>query len=74
MPKFKKILLWSASLAALLVLGSLGYVVIEGWSFFDGLFMTVTTLTTVGYGEVHPQSMAGRAYTCLLYTSDAADE
>jgi voltage-gated potassium channel len=66
MPKFKKILLWSASLAALLVLGSLGYVVIEGWSFFDGLFMTVTTLTTVGYGEVHPQSMAGRAYTMVL--------
>ena len=66
MPKLKSIILWSISLAALLVIGSLGYVLIEGWSFFDGLFMTITTLTTVGYGEVHPQSMAGRAYTMVL--------
>jgi voltage-gated potassium channel len=66
MPKLKTIIFWSASLAALLILGSLGYVIIEGWSFFDGLYMTVTTLTTVGYGEVHPQTMAGRAYTMVL--------
>jgi voltage-gated potassium channel len=66
MPKLRTIFLWSASLAALLVLGSLGYVFIEGWSFFDALFMTITTLTTVGYGEVHPQSMMGRAYTMVL--------
>jgi voltage-gated potassium channel len=66
MPKLKQILFWSASLAALLVAGSLGYVVIEGWSFFDGLYMTVTTLTTVGYGEVHKLDQAGRAYTMAL--------
>lgn len=66
MPRLSKILLWSASLAALLVLGSLGYVIIEGWSFFDALYMTVTTLTTVGYGEIHPMDQAGRAYTMVL--------
>ena len=66
MPRFKKIFLWSAGLTALLVLGSLGYVLIEGWSFFDGLYMTVITLSTVGYGETHPLSQAGRAYTMLL--------
>ncbi len=66
MPKFKKILLWGASLAAMLVLGSLGYVIIEGWSFFDGLYMTITTLTTVGYGEIRPLTTAGRAYTMVL--------
>jgi len=66
MPKFKQIALWGAGLAALLVLGSLGYVFIEGWSFFDGLYMTVTTLTTVGYGEVHPLDKIGRAYTMVL--------
>ena len=66
MPKVKKILFWSTSLAALLVLGSLGYVLIEGWSFFDALYMTVTTLSTVGYGEIHPMDQAGRAYTMVL--------
>jgi voltage-gated potassium channel len=66
MPKLKKIALWSASLAALLVLGAFGYVVIEGWSFFDGLYMTVTTLTTVGYGEIHPLDKIGRTYTMVL--------
>ena len=66
MPRLTKILFWSASLAALLVLGSLGYVIIEGWSFLDALFMTVTTLSTVGYGEVHPLDRAGQAYTMVL--------
>ena len=66
MPKFKQIVLWGAGLVTLLVLGSLGYVVIEGWTFFDGLYMTITTLTTVGYGEVHRLSQAGRAYTMAL--------
>ena len=66
MPRLSKILLWSASLATLLFLGSLGYVLIEGWSFFDALYMTITTLTTVGYGEIHPLDQAGRAYTMVL--------
>jgi voltage-gated potassium channel len=64
--KVKNILMWSASLGVLLVLGSLGYVIIEGWSFFDALYMTVTTLTTVGYGEIHPLDHAGRVYTIVL--------
>ncbi len=63
---FRKIALWAASLAAILVLGSLGFVWIEGWSFFDGLYMTVTTLTTVGYGEVHPLDRVGKIYNMML--------
>lgn len=43
--------------------GTLGYMVIEHWGWLDALFMTVTTLTTVGYGEVHPLSYAGRVFT-----------
>jgi voltage-gated potassium channel len=50
----------------LLVVGTLGYHVIEGWSLFDALWMTVTTVTTVGYGEVHPLSPAGRVFTMVL--------
>ena len=55
-----------AVLAALTLAGALGYVLVEGWTFFDALFMTVTTLTTVGYQEVHPLSDRGRAFTMLL--------
>ena len=50
----------------LLALGALGYMVIEGWSFFDALYMTVITLATVGYGEVHEVSTYGRIFTVLL--------
>ena len=62
----RKILLLVASLLALLITGSLGYVWLEGWDFFDGLYMTVITLTTVGFGEVYPLSKIGRAYTMVL--------
>ena len=53
-------------LAAIIAGGTLGYMVIEGWSAFDALYMTVITLTTVGYLEVHPLSTAGRAFTMVL--------
>jgi voltage-gated potassium channel len=53
-------------LALLLGAGTLGYVLIEGWPAFDALYMTVITLTTVGYLEVHPLSTAGRAFTMAL--------
>jgi len=66
MTKLRKILYWGAGLLAIILLGSAGYVIIEGWSFFDGLYMTVITLTTVGFGEVRPLTTVGRAYTLLL--------
>ncbi len=49
-----------------LVGGTLGYVVIEGWSAWDAFYMTVITVTTVGYLEVHPLSTAGRAFTVVV--------
>ncbi|RJR41375.1 MAG: potassium channel protein [Deltaproteobacteria bacterium] len=65
----RKIAQLTGSLAAILVLGSLGYVWLEGWSFFDSLYMTVTTLATVGYREVHPLSRAGQVYNMILILS-----
>lgn len=46
--------------------GTAGYVLVEGWSAFDALYMTVITLTSVGYLEVHPLSTAGRVFTMGL--------
>jgi voltage-gated potassium channel len=44
----------------------MGYMVLEHWNFLDSLFMTITTLATVGYGEVHPMDVKGRIYTMVL--------
>jgi voltage-gated potassium channel len=53
-------------LALVVVGGSVGYHLIEGWSLFDGLYMTVITLATIGYGEIHPLTQAGRVFTLAL--------
>jgi voltage-gated potassium channel len=51
---------------AILAAGTLGYRLLEGWSWFDGLYMTVITLATIGYGETHPLSHGGRVFTVVL--------
>lgn len=53
-------------LVLLVVGGTAGYVVIEGWPVFDALYMTGITLATIGYGETHPLSGPGRAFTLVL--------
>jgi voltage-gated potassium channel len=50
----------------LVVAGTVGYHAIEGWSWIDAAYMTITTLTTVGFGEVHTLSSAGRVFTMVL--------
>lgn len=55
-----------AALAGVLTLGTCGYMVIEGWDFLDSLWMVSITLTTIGFGEIHPLSPAGRVFTLLL--------
>lgn len=51
------------ALLTVLTVATSGYVVIEGWSVADALFMAVTTISTVGYREVQPLSEAGRLFT-----------
>ena len=53
-------------LMGLLIFGSMGYMVLEGWDFSDGFFMTIITLSTVGYGETHELSQHGRWFTSAL--------
>ena len=53
-------------LLGVIVAGTIGYIVIERWSFFDALYMTVITISTVGYEEVHPLSNGGRIFSSAL--------
>lgn len=50
----------------IIFIGTTGYVLIEHWNILDALYMTVITLTTVGYGEVHDVSKMGRIFTIFL--------
>jgi voltage-gated potassium channel len=52
-----------------IVVGVLGYHFIEDMSYFDALYMTVITISTVGFGEVHPLSIPGRIFTMLLIST-----
>jgi voltage-gated potassium channel len=56
----------SLLLLVVVAVGMLGYMLVEGWSAFDALYMTVITVATIGFGEVHPLSTAGRAFTIVL--------
>ena len=52
--------------AGVTAIGTIGYVAIEGWSAWDAFYMTIISVTTAGYREVHPMSRAGEAWTSLV--------
>ena len=54
------------SFLLILMFGTFGYSLIEGWSFGDSFYMTVITITTVGFGEVGELSSSGRLLTVLI--------
>ena len=55
------------ALALVILAGTAGFHFIEGWTWFDGFYMVVTTLTTIGYQETHPLSHAGRVFNiCVI--------
>lgn len=49
-----------------MLLGTLGFHFIEGWGMLDAFFMTLITVTTIGYGEIHPLSQAGKLFCSLI--------
>ncbi|MEM7113512.1 MAG: ion channel [Chloroflexota bacterium] len=57
-------IIWLALL--LIVVGTLAYAQIEGWSLLDSLYATIITLTTVGYGDLSPQTPAGRLFAIFF--------
>ncbi len=65
-PRLHRLLVPLLVLLALVVVGTLGYQLVEGWNWLDALYMTAITITTVGFLEVHPLGPAGRLFTVVL--------
>lgn len=62
----RRLLILGLAIALLLVAGTVGFTVIEGWPPFDSFYMAITTIATVGYREVHDLSHAGRIFNTAL--------
>jgi voltage-gated potassium channel len=56
----------AAALLLVIAVGTAGFHYIEGWPWFDGFYMVITTLTTIGYQETHPLSHAGRVFNVMI--------
>jgi len=69
MDKTGRFFLYNILIVLILIAGTAGYIIIEGWNFMDSLYMTVISLATVGYGEVKELSEKGRIYTIFLIIS-----
>jgi voltage-gated potassium channel len=62
----RRFLYISLAIATTLITGTVGFTVIDGYPPFDAFYMTLITMTTVGYSEIHPLSHAGRVFNSLL--------
>src|SRR5436190_8069096 len=62
----RRFLFIAVAVAATLATGTVGYTLIDGYPPFDAFYMSLTTMTTVGYGEIHPLSRAGRIFNSFL--------
>jgi len=66
MRKLRNLRFLAGALLFMIALGTAGFHYIEGWPWFDGFYMVITTLTTIGYQEVHPLSHAGRMFNIVI--------
>jgi voltage-gated potassium channel len=62
----KKLTIAAGFLITIIVIGVVGYMLIEGWNFIDAFYMTIISITTTGFSEVHPLDTAGRLFTIFL--------
>ena len=63
---FRNLKFIAIALAVLTLIAMAGFHFIEGWTWFDGFYMVITTFSTIGYQEVHPLSHAGRIFNVGL--------
>jgi len=61
-PLFK----WIVVIISIIIIGTVGFMAIEHYRFLDAIYMTIITITTIGYMEVHPLSDAGRVFSIFL--------
>jgi voltage-gated potassium channel len=62
----RRFALIAVAIVTTLSVGTVGFTVIDGYPPFDAFYMSLTTMTTVGYGEIHPLSRAGRVFNSFL--------
>lgn len=67
--KINPLVLWFIIIQLIIFIGVTGFMLIEGYSFLNALYMTVITVTTIGYGEVHELSNAGKIFNITLITA-----
>ena len=66
MKTIRNLRLIAGALLLVIAVGTAGFHYIEGWPWFDGFYMVITTLTTIGYQETHPLSHAGRVFNVVI--------
>jgi voltage-gated potassium channel len=69
MTKTRNLIFAAVMLALVVSMGTVGYMILEKWNLLDSLYMTVITLTTVGFSEVNPVSDHGRILTMTILVS-----
>ncbi len=69
MDKLKQLIVSTTASILVFAMGTVGYMLIEKWTFMDAIYMTALTLGSVGYSEVHPLSFNGRIFTTFLIIS-----
>jgi voltage-gated potassium channel len=62
----RRVLIVAAMLGIIILAGTIGFVVIERYSWFDAFYMTLSTITTIGYQEIRPLDHAGRVFNSFL--------
>ena len=66
---YRALVTGSLAIILLLTLGTAVYQSVEGWSMIDALYFTASTLTTVGYGDIVPQTEIGKIFTIIYMFS-----